>query len=369
MKLCFVTTYPLGNRALGGSGWVDRRLLAVLSQEHDVDVVCVTGDEGSWTEEGVPCHSAGSVPLEVRGDRARLLRVAAGMLTSPEPYLARKFTVFPGWRRAAALLRERAVGRQVITSGWPGLLLAEAAGVPVASHIAHNVEATIAAEHSPRPLRLLGETWRLPRAERRLLSLPDKVFALSRTDAYVLRGWGIGASHLPLPLLPQVISAEAEAVGFIGKASWPPNERALAALVGPVRAELDRLGQDVPYVLAGNGTQSYAGHRNVTALGRVEEEADFYRAVGVVVVPRFGASTGISVKMLEAAEHGRPSVVPPQLAAAVDPDGPWLIADGPAETASVIAEWRSGGTTLSTVDVTAWLTRHNATAVPTPLLA
>ncbi|MCP3801116.1 glycosyltransferase [Allokutzneria sp. A3M-2-11 16] len=365
MKICFVTTYPLGRRELGGSGWVDRRLLAMLSRSHDVDVVCVTGDEGNWSDEGLPCHSAGSVPLEVRGDRARLLRVAAGMLTSPEPYLARKFTVFPGWRRAAALLRERAAGREVITSGWPGLLLAEAAGVPVASHVAHNVESTIAVEHSPRPLRLLGETWRLPRAERRLLALPDKVFTLSRTDAYVLRGWGIGAEHLPLPLIPQPVSSSTEALGFIGKASWPPNERALAALVGPVRAELDRLGQDVPYVLAGNGTESYAGHRAVTALGRVKEEADFYRKVGLVVVPRFGASTGISVKMLEAAEYGLPSVVPPQLAAAVDPRGPWLIADGPAATASAIASWRSGE---STVDVASWLARHNVTTTPTPLL-
>ncbi|MFB9909143.1 glycosyltransferase [Allokutzneria oryzae] len=364
MKICFVTTYPLGRRELGGSGWVDRRLLAVLRRDHDVDVVCVTGDEGSWDDEGVRCHSAGSVPLEVRGDRARLLRVAGGMLTSPQPYLARKFTVFPGWRRAAALLARRAAGRKVVTSGWPGLLLAESAGVPVAAHIAHNVESTIAVEHSPRPLRLLGETWRLPRAERRLLALPHKVFTLSRTDAFVLRGWGVGASALPLPLIQQPLDEQADALGFIGKASWPPNERALEALTGPVRAELDRLGQDVPYVLAGNGTEAYAGRPGVTALGRVAEEADFYRRVGLVVVPRFGASTGISVKMLEAAEYGRASVVPPQLAAAVDPDGPWLVADGPRATAEVVAAWRAGE---STVDVKAWVARHDGSTTAATL--
>ncbi|WP_247759829.1 glycosyltransferase [Crossiella sp. S99.1] len=362
-----MTTYPLGRAELGGSGWVDRRLVAVLrSTGVEVEVVCVTGPPGQWAEQEVVCHAAGDVPLEIRGDRAKLLRVAAGMAVTEQPYLSRKFTAFPGWRAAARLLHERAAGRKVITSGWPGLLLAEAAGVPVAAHIAHNVESTIALEHAPRPLRLLGETWRLPKAERRLLSLPRTVFALSRTDAEFLTRWAAPTVPLPLTVRPVPDPVAAQAVGFIGKASWPPNERALESLLGPVHEELTRLGTDVKFVLAGSGTEVHQGHPRTTALGRVAAEAEFYRQVGLVVVPRFGASTGISVKMLEAAEYGLPSVVPPQLAEAVDPAGPWLIADGPEQTAAAIRRWHLGETT---VDVPGWTTAHDGTETGQALLA
>ena len=200
--ICFVTSYPLSRQDLGGSGWVDRRLLPVFAGLADeVEVLCVTGPEGQWRERvdgvEVTARAAGDVPLELRSDRLSLARVAAGMLVSPEPYLARKFTVFPGWRKAVELLRSRAAGRQVVTSGWPGLVLAAAAGVPVVAHVAHNVESVIAEEHSPRPLRMLGEIPRLRRMERRLLALPDHVYALSRQDAADLH-----ATALPIPLSP-----------------------------------------------------------------------------------------------------------------------------------------------------------------------
>jgi len=352
MSICFVTTYPLDRHELGGSGWVDRRLVSLLHKTFgDVEVVSVTGPVGSFTELGVTTRSAGSVPLEIRGDKAKLLRVAASMLVSPQPYLARKFTAFPGWGKAAALLRQRAADRKVITSGWPGLVLAEAAGIKVHGHVAHNVESTIAVEHSPGPLKLLGETWRLPRAEHRLLGIPGQVFALSHSDAATLRGWGIQAQPLPMPLQPKQNGSSSRAVGFIGKASWPPNERALEALLGPVHQELVALGVTPEYVLAGSGTERYAGRHGVTALGRVSEESEFYHRVGLVVVPRFRASTGISVKMLEAAEYGVASVVPPQLADAVDPNGPWLVAADPASTAQVVRLWLDGKIEK---DVSAW---------------
>ncbi|RJQ78016.1 glycosyltransferase family 1 protein [Pseudonocardiaceae bacterium YIM PH 21723] len=366
VSICFVTIYPLDRRDLGGSGFVDRRLVKLLDAAFgDVEVCSVTGPDGDRTELGVPAYSTGSLPLEIRGDKGKLLRVATSMLVSTEPYLARKFTAFPGWHRAAALLAERSAGRKVITSGWPALLLAEAAGVDVHAHVAHNVESTIAAEHSPRPLRMLGENWRLGQAERRLLKLPGSVFALSRSDAATLTEWGIETKPLPLPLWQQHRDASANAVGFIGKASWPPNARALDTLVGPVRAELLRMGGgDTEYVLAGKGTEEFAGRPGVTALGRVEEEADFYRKVGLVVVPRFGASTGISVKMLEAAEHGVASVVPPQLADAVDPEGPWLVAGDSTQTAEVIMRWRRGETG---VDPQEWTRRQDGSATAAAL--
>ncbi|WP_189056625.1 glycosyltransferase [Longimycelium tulufanense] len=352
-----MTTYPLDRRELGGSSWVDRRLLTALGERHDVAVVSVTGPEGARTECGFTVRSAGSVPLEIRSDPARLARVAGSMLFSAQPYQARKFSAFPGWRGAAALLRQSAAGRVVIASGWPGLLLASAAGVPVRAYVAHNVESTIATAHAPWPLRLLGETWRMPRAERALLRYPRRVFTLSRTDATVLQGWGVPAEQLPVPLVPRAQHPTGDAVGFIGKASWPPNEQALAVLLGPVHEQLERWGVPVRLVLAGTGTEAHAGHPRVTALGRVADEADFYRRVGLVVVPRFGASTGISVKMLEAAEFGLPSVVPPELAAAVDPDGPWLAAADPDRTAAVVRRWVAGELAVPVSD---WVRRQEA---------
>lgn len=356
-RICFVTSYPLSRHDLGGSGWVDRRLLPVLlGLADEVELLCVTGPEGQWSERvgehEVSARAAGSVPLELRADRWSLARVAAGMLVSSEPYLARKFTVFPGWRKAVALLRERAAGRQVVTSGWPGLVLAAAAGVAVAAHVAHNVESTIAAEHSPRALRMLGEIPRLRRMERRLLGIPDHVFALSRRDAAEL---GVPATALPVPLSAADASG-GHTVGFIGKASWPPNERALQVLLGPVHDRLSALRVDVDFVLAGKGTEQHASHPRVVTAGPVADVADFYAKVGVAVVPRFGASTGVSVKVLEAAEFGVPSVLPRSLAEAIDPDGPWLVAESADEVAEAIRRWRSGEQTPNAVD---WARRQH----------
>jgi hypothetical protein len=220
------------------------------------------------------------------------------------------------------------------------LVLAAAARVPVAAHIAHNVESTIAVEHSPRALRLLGEIPRLRRMERRLLGIPDHVFALSRRDAAEL---DVPATALPVPLASAAAGVSAgHTVGFIGKASWPPNERALQVLLGPVHDRLSAMNVDVDFVLAGKGTEQYADHPRVVAAGPVADVADFYARVGVAVVPRFGASTGVSVKVLEAAEFGVPSVLPRSLAEAIDPDGPWLVAESADEVAEAIRRWRSG---------------------------
>ncbi|APU17750.1 MULTISPECIES: glycosyltransferase [Actinoalloteichus] len=372
MRVCFVCTYPPDRAELGGSGWVDRRLLTALRAEgHEIEIVSVTGPPGERSlpidqttpaatlttgsdsapatgvrTPGIPIRSAGRVPLEVRDDPGRLLRIALGMLVSGEPYLSRKFTAFPGWSAAVSLLGERAKGRRVITSGWPGLLLAEHADVDVVAHIAHNVETVIAREHSPRPLRLLGEAARLGRAERRLLARPAGVYALSRLDAERLAAWGVPAQPISVPLCPQPgrsrTSDVPATIGFIGKAGWPPNARALEALLGPVHDRLGELDVRLDYVLAGRGTEAFADHPRVRAAGPVDSVSDFYRRVGLAVIPRFGSATGISVKVLEAAEHGVASVLPAALAEAIDPAGPWLIADDPVQTADAILRWRRG---------------------------
>jgi glycosyltransferase involved in cell wall biosynthesis len=334
-RLCFVTTYPPDLAHLGGGGWVDRRLIAALrAAGADVTVFAVTGAGSGGTAD-----AAGDVPLEVRGDRRALARVVATMLTSTQPYLSAKFTAFPGWDEAAAALRAHAVDRQVVTSQWPPLLLASAAGVDVAVHIAHNVDSVIAARHAPLPLRALGERRRLVHLERSLLRGPRAVLALSRLDIDRLGEWGVRAVQLPMPLSPArgVDEPGPLRVGFIGKASWPPNAEALDVLLGPVHDSLSAQASPAVYVIGGSGTDEFADHPRVVQSGHVADLDDFYGRVDVAVVPRPGESTGISVKMLEAAEYGVPVIVPTSLADAVDPDGPWLVADSPAEVAEAIA--------------------------------
>jgi len=341
-SVCVVVAYPPAQRRLGGGGWVDRRLVAtLLAAGLSVDLVSVTGSQRVWIEDGVTGRAAGDIPLEVRSNPRMLARVAARMMRSGEPYLASKFTAFTGWSAAVALLRDRAGAVPVVTSGWPALLLAEAAQISIAAHVAHNVDTTIARTHAPMALRALGEVRRLDRTERRLLARPATRFALSRHDAQALTALSLPTAHLPLPLRAAGVRPPTvpRAVGFIGKASWPPNAHALRTLLGPVHEELERYGADIRFVLAGVGTQQYAWHPRVVRTGWIDDEADFYRQVGLVVVPRFGPSTGISIKMLEATEYGVAAVVPRELRDAVDPHGPWIVADDSADTACAITSW------------------------------
>ncbi len=355
-KVCYVTTYAPDREELGGSGWVDRRLIAALvSMSNDIELVSVTGSACRRTVLGVPLEAAGEVPLEIRGDRMKMLRVVSGMLRSAEPYLASKFTVFPGWVDAVELLRSRSIGRQLIVSGWPGLVLADAAGLTVDVFIAHNIETAIASAHAPLPLRALGEKRRLGKMENRLLRSARKIFTLSRTDSEALYFDGIDAPYLPLPLSSRISRESAispivtPAVGFIGKVGWPPNRIALDALLGPVHDELSRIGVEVDFVLAGRGTEAHRNHPRVARAGPISDVSDFYAQIGLAAIARFGESTGISIKMLEAAEYGVPSVVAPPLAEAVDPAGPWLVADDAAGVASAIGHWSSGRETLDTM--------------------
>lgn len=361
--ICLVTPYPPGRAHLGGGGWIDRRLREALVDEGaDVAVVSVTGPDGRWEEGGIPGRSAGDVPLEVRGDRRRLARIVAAMLRGRDPYLEAKFTAFPGWAAAVEALREEADGRRLVTSGWPPLVLAHHAGLAPDVHIAHNVETLIAAGHAPRPLRLLGERSRLERRERDLLAGARSVVTLSRTDADRLGRWSVPATPLPLPLRPVADGSVSRprSIGFIGKAGWPPNAEALDVLLGPVHEALVARGVTVDVVLGGAGTEVHRDHPWVRRSGPVEDLDAFYDEVGLVVVPRLGESTGVSVKVLEAAEHGVPVVVPASLAAAIDPDGPWEVADEPEDLAEAIARWAaSDGAGAATA---AWAARQRPQA-------
>ena len=358
-SVCFVTTYPPGRKEFGGGAWVDRRLLAALTNSDvPIDIITVTGPDGQWQENGYSGRSAGNVPLEVRDNRADLLRILLAMIFSRDPYLVKKFTSFAGWRQAVTLLKEQAGEKKVITSGWPALLLAAAAEVEISAHIAHNVEFLIAKEHSPLPLRLLGEHRRLHARELALLQLPKKVFTLSRTDAGCFQDLGISAEQLPLPLQVQSTkkSTRSTTIGFIGKASWPPNATALEMLLGPIHEELTNRNIEAKYVLAGRGTEAFLDHPRVSKAGWVDEEKDFYADIDLAVIPRFGTTTGISIKMIEAAEYGVPAITSPDVAMAVDPAGPWITATSPQEIVNAIESWSTGSAVPHASD---WVAQHD----------
>lgn len=341
-RICYVSSYPPGQRELGGGGWTDRRLLAALRDGgHDVEVVTVTGPPGLGQAEGFPTRSAGDVPLQVRRDRRLLGRVLVRMVSSGEPYLSAKFSAFPGWKDAAALLRARAANVQVITNGWPALLLAAAADVPVQLHVAQNVETLIAREHAPRPLRLLREEARLSRFEKLLLSRPQVITAISHADVDTFRSWGIDAQFIPLPLRGRHRDVVPRSIGFIGKASWPPNQASLAVLLGPIREQLARRSICPPIHLAGAGTEAFASVEGVVRTGWVDDESAFLADVGVMVVPRFGVTTGVSVKLLEASEHDVQCVTSSDVAFASASQPPWLLADDAAATADAVTKYFS----------------------------
>lgn len=196
----------------------------------------------------------------------------------------------------------------------------------VDSYVAHNREYQIALEHSPTPLRMLRDAQRLKKLEIDLVKDVERVTALSALDAQKLQEYtNREVMTLPIPLsrkpsLPKD-TRSAPTIGFIGKESWPPNREALETLVNEV---VPRAAQRGPINLriAGRGTERWQGAPHVTASGPVGDVGDFWREVDVLVLPRFGNPTGVSVKALEASEWLVPSVVTPSVASAI-PGAPW----------------------------------------------
>lgn len=341
-RICYVCSYPPAQRELGGGGWTDRRLLAALRDGgHDVEVVTVTGPQGSSLAEGFLSRSAGEVPLQVRSDKRLLRRVIGRMLASGEPYLSAKFTAFPGWQDAVNLLRDSTGTRLVVTNGWPALLLASAADVEVQMHVAQNVESLVARAHSPLPLRLLREESKLSRLEQDLLSRPRVLTAISHADVETFKSWGLGAEFIPLPLRGRNRDVVPSTIGFIGKASWPPNAASLQLLLGPVREELDRRGGCPPIHLAGQGTEAFAHVSGVVSSGWVDDESAFLDGIGLMVVPRFGVTTGVSIKLLEASEHDVQCVTSTDVGRACAAKPPWLLADDAESVAAAVTRYFS----------------------------
>lgn len=298
-KILYLTTYEQHRNDLGGAAWVDGKVIAEVQEGFDVKVFPVvdTADESP-------------VPLEVRGSLRPLLRTAWQMLIKRQCYQEAKFKWSPAWElRKNRLLNEIDTFKPdiIVTSQWPALLMAVDISLKNVTHIAHNVDSVLSELYDPFPLRAIKNAKKMSGREKQLLQHCDKVLAISATDAERIRKWGIRVNHLKLRVSSgSKIESGKSAIGFIGKASWPPNKDAVENLVQTVMpAVRDQMSTNPPsLVIAGRGSEMWEGSKGVRVLGQIDDLAEFYSQIDLVVVPRTSQTTGISIKMLEAVEHG-----------------------------------------------------------------
>jgi glycosyltransferase involved in cell wall biosynthesis len=161
----------------------------------------------------------------------------------------------------------------------------------------------------PSPATVAGEN--------ALLSLARTVIAISETDAAALR------ARLPAPG-PRVLTAPKAArplppppghapvpgrVLFVGTKN-PPNDEALAWLLAEIWPRVRAARPEATLHLVGDCAAHLADARHadappgVVARGRVPELAPEYHAASVVVAP-LRRGSGMKIKVVEAASHGR----------------------------------------------------------------
>lgn len=331
-RVLFITTYDPGAASLGGAAWVDQRLIQSLTRVAEVDVFAIVDRTAG--------HKA--VPLEVRGSWSRSVRTLFRMLWNREPYQVAKFRWSKSWSGRLEELRSSATRADlVITSQWPALLAANEARLHVNTHVAHNVDYVLAETHDPRLFGVIRNASRTRKAEIQHLGSAQHVTALSLADAERIGAFHPSVNHVRmLDDSVEVVARKGRVVGFLGKMSWPPNALAFEVLRDQVLANVNRslVGDRAQLVVAGRGSEALA-KTGITALGEIADIDDFYDAIDVVVVPRIGATTGISVKMLEAVERGVSAIVPSQLARDASVSESVFIADTPAEMATLLVSY------------------------------
>ncbi|MFC9553289.1 glycosyltransferase family 4 protein [Rhodococcus sp. NPDC056960] len=333
MKLHYVTTYEPSHETLGGASWVDRHIISTFASQFDVAISSVSNKDGS----------DGHVKLEVRGDKSAAARTILRMIRHSEPYFSAKLRSDRNWNGRGRDISSRIVGEPsiVVTSQLPALLLLLDHGIKVDLHIAHNVDAVLAREYDPLPFRILRNSLRTEAMEKNVLRLPTSVAALSIRDVERLRSWGIESSHWKLAGGSTTSTRRTGRIGFLGKGTWPPNIAAIDYLTERVMPLVkNAMGEAAPtVVVGGRGTSRWDSYPGVEVVGEVESAADFYGSVDVVVVPRMGSATGISVKMLEAISSGVPVIVPEQLAADAGLENGYYAAGSAEETADRIVRY------------------------------
>lgn len=327
-----LTALAPDNQSGGGGAFVDQRLM----EQWGLTAIALTTATSPSAIVASRHRSLTEIPLQVSGDPKLRGLVAARMLLRREPYPVAKLRHFAKqWDVASAALVEE--GRSVVASSFPSLILARAAGVPVVGYVAHNCEWKIAEQH---PSRLIRREWRrILELEKRLIG-DAHVWAVAETDASEL------AQRLGRPVrtvqllrlgneadvrpLPAPRSMEKLIIGYIGSYSWAPNARDIDELIERILPALRARGIDAELRLAGRGTEAI-DVPGVRSLGEVDDVADFYAEIDVTVVPRPPTSTGVSIKIVEALEHGVPVVTTLAAAAAVGASPLMLTCSGSAD--------------------------------------
>ncbi|GEB46094.1 hypothetical protein MTE01_20390 [Microbacterium testaceum] len=309
-NVLYVTVYAMDRAALGGAAWVDTRIRrAAAATSARVEEFLVNDPESST-----------SIDLELRANVVAKARTLARMIALREPYIIAKFRQSPNWRKRARQMGNAWTGQTIVTSQWPALLLATDAGLRVDHHIAHNVDYRLSEIYDPFLFRVLSNSDRTRRAEIRTLRRAAALTTLSVKDGDLLSKLQIKSTHLNLaPVNTERRHAKPlRRIGFIGKAAWPPNASALARLQNEVMPRLRELMPDnsPALLIAGKGTENLKQPGTI-CLGAIESVEEFYNQIDLVVVPRGEASSGISVKILEAWEQGVNVIAPPALLTAI----------------------------------------------------
>lgn len=193
----------------------------------------------------------------------------------------------------------------LIFASWP-LIPSRKAGAPSPrvvwdgdSHSSYH--ATRAAAASVPPARRAHSTWlsrRYARLERRLSDVADAVTLAGPLDVHPFAAWRPGLARWipnevtqvePRPLHPHFD------FGFLGS-NWPPNADGMRWFVRRVWPEVLRQRPQSTLAVAGNIRVDPM--HGVTALGRVDDKADFYAQVSGIVVP-VDYGSGTQQKLLE----------------------------------------------------------------------
>lgn len=340
MDVLFLTAYDTEDGHLGGASWVDKKVISALGTS-----VAVHPLSSRYSE--IP-----PIKLEISNDIVAKARTLARMLLLGEPFQVAKFRSDPLFKlRISEIERSLRPGQIVVTSQVPGLLIAEALGLRPHLHIAHNFDAKLSEIYDPRSLKLLRNSKRMLEFERKQLAKATNVVTLSSSDSRELSANGVFAEHLILfsaeVRAPQRLHSHRLALGFIGKLAWPPNRRDFNYLRESVLPALrDASSDEVVLVAAGRGTELETdSRRGIEGLGRIEDVEEFYEKVDVIVVPRMGATSGVSIKAIEAVEKGKLLIAPSQVLEECGLIGHAVAAEDADEIVSAIlkyAEGRSG---------------------------
>lgn len=302
-RMLYVTTYSPKLSTLGGASWVDLRILEGIRETVEVEVLTLADPDETL-----------AVPLEVRRSLIPATKTIARMISKHECYLEAKFRWHRNWTKLTQKLSEESARYDlVLTSQWPALMAAHDAQIQPYWHIAHNADYVLAQAHDPKIFKLFDNMNRTQVCEARYLKMARGVLCLSKVDCSRLAN--LGAKNVGHLNLHRAVGVQAqkkinvETIGFIGKSSWPPNEQDIRMLDQSVIPALrKRLGREIGLCLAGAGTEQIAAKlrtKRLAALGPIPDVDKFYAQIDLVVVPRAGEVTGVSVKVLEALEHGK----------------------------------------------------------------